>query len=105
MRISLISIAVIVLALPASAAAIPPPIGGLTPVPGGCLTEEPTPGCTTDPGASVVDVAVSPSGKVLYVLQGPGATSNSLGAVIAYARDPGTGQVGARISCRADNPT
>src|SRR4051812_25666764 len=106
MRLSLIAAVVLALALPASAAAIPPPIGGLTPVPGGCLTEDPTPGCTTDPGASdASDVAVSSSGKVLYVLQGQSATTNSLGAVMAYARNPRTGLLGARISCRANNPT
>src|SRR4051812_39164756 len=92
------------LAVPAAAGAIPPPIGGLTPVPGGCVAETALSGCTTDPGAGgVTGMAIRPGGAVLYVVQGSSGADNSGGALIAYARNPKTGAIGARISCRAYN--
>jgi 6-phosphogluconolactonase (cycloisomerase 2 family) len=99
----LVALVVTALAGPAATAvAIPPPIGGLTPIPGACITESAVPGCTTDPGAGDVNgLAVRPGGTVLYVLQGSSAADNSQGALLAYSRDPQTGAIGARISCRA----
>jgi 6-phosphogluconolactonase (cycloisomerase 2 family) len=96
----------VALAGPATAAAIPPPIGGLTPIPGACLTETAVPGCTTDPGAGDVNaLAVRPGGTVLYVVQGGSAADSSNGALLAYSRNAQTGVIGARISCRAFDPT
>src|SRR4051794_32479014 len=93
------------LVVPAAAAAIPPPIGGLTRVPGACVTESAVAGCTTDPGAGDVSgLAIRPGGAVLYVVQGGSGGDGSQGALMAYARDPQTGAIGARISCRAYNP-
>src|SRR4051794_14812994 len=88
--------------VPQQADAIPPPIGGLTPR--SCVSEVALAGCKTDPGAGdVTAVAVRPNGTVLYVVQGSSAQDDSHGALFAYARDPATGAVGARISCRAYN--
>src|SRR4051812_34095681 len=92
------------LAVPSAAAAIPPPIGGLTPIAGGCVAEAALSGCTTDPGAGdVTAIAIRPGGAVLYAVQGSSGADNSGGALIAYARNPQTGAIGARISCRAYN--
>lgn len=94
------------LAVPAAAAAIPPPIGGLTPIAGQCLTESSVAGCTTDPGAGDVNgLAVRPGGAVLYVLQGGSGGDKSHGALLAYSRNPQTGAIGPRISCRAYDTT
>jgi hypothetical protein len=106
MRLSLTLFAASLLALaaPGIASAIPPPIGGLSAIPGGCISDPAVAGCAADPGAGdATAVAVSANGKALYVVQGTGGPDNSMGAVLAYARDPQTGLIGQRISCRADS--
>src|SRR3954452_12271801 len=102
----LVALVAAALAVPtATADAIPPPIGGLTPIPGACVTESAVAGCTTDPGGGGANaLAIRPGGAVLYVVQGSSAADDSQGALMAYARNPQTGAIGARISCRAYNP-
>jgi DNA-binding beta-propeller fold protein YncE len=72
-----------------SAAAIPPPIGGLTETQ--CLSERVGNGCVAAPGiAGARMVAVSPDGKNVYVASGTGGGATG-GAVAAFARNPFTG--------------
>jgi Ca2+-binding RTX toxin-like protein len=61
-----------------------------------CLTVSAETGCTQSSGlAGNGDVTVSPSGKTIYVTgSGTGDVSIS-----AYARDPATGAIGAKINC------
>src|SRR5437016_337710 len=85
------------LALAAPAGAAPPPVGGLSPVPGGCVTAAAVAGCGTDTAiADVQEVAVSPTAHVVYLLTGSNAPSGST-ALLAYALDPATGKLGAQV--------
>jgi 6-phosphogluconolactonase (cycloisomerase 2 family) len=83
--------------LPASAFAAPPPLGGLTQLPGslGCFGSAASASCQLATGiAQAESVVVSPDGRYVYVGSYP-ATSGTWEkpSLIVFARDPATGEV------------
>lgn len=82
------------LLVPAVASAAPPPVGGLTPLPGasGCFAGTATPGsCQAANGIFRPESAtVSPDGKFVYVGSYP-TDNNGTAGLAVLARDPQTG--------------
>lgn len=101
-RLAVLACAVAALLGIASAAAgATAPLGALTPLanPFGCYLTTAAGACSAAPDLdSIHDVAVSPSANVLYAIS---STSNPVSdyTLSAFALDPATGRLGARIGC------
>jgi 6-phosphogluconolactonase (cycloisomerase 2 family) len=85
------------LALPAAASAAPPPVGGLTQLPGqlGCFTTMPSGSCQLATGiADAESAVVSPDGRYVYVGSYPTISGTRREASLtAFSRDPATGEL------------
>jgi 6-phosphogluconolactonase (cycloisomerase 2 family) len=87
-------VAAALLAFPAAASAAPPPIGGLTQLPGtaGCVATSASGSCQVAYGIYAPESAlVSPDGRFVY--SGSYPANNSTPGLAAFSRDPSTGQL------------